>query len=225
VRCGLACAHEAADIYRALAAAQPAAYRQELAGALDTLRTRLWEQGDAASRAEALARAREIVETFRTLAAAPPAVHRPNLAASLNDLAARLWEQADIARKCVRFCPSTCWTSTSRRKASLTSSVACALLFAGSPYRHWRAMRRSSSWTRGIDAFRAVSSPAARLRGERSRRGVCSNSRILAGLCGVSVSAVLFRLLPAEPPAREGAEKDDDRENDDEHDSRTHHRD
>ena len=41
--------------------------------------------------------------------------------------------RADIARKCARFCQLTCWTSISRRYASLTSAVACRLWPARSP--------------------------------------------------------------------------------------------
>ena len=93
-----------------------------------------------------------------TRTAPPPRLSAPRDRA--RSTSTRRINRADIARKCVRFCQSTCWTSTRRRKASLTNSVACTLWFARSPCKHRRAMRRNSSWTSGINASRAVSSPS-----------------------------------------------------------------
>ncbi len=82
-------AEEAADLYRALAAARPEAFTPDLAMSLNTLATMLSELG---RREEALKAAEEAVQIRRALAAARPEAFTPDLAMSLNNLANRLSE-------------------------------------------------------------------------------------------------------------------------------------
>ncbi len=85
----LAAAEEAADLYRALAAARPEAFTPYLAGSLSNLAAMLSELG---RREEALAAAQEAVQIRRALAAARPEAFTHYLAGSLNNLANRLSE-------------------------------------------------------------------------------------------------------------------------------------
>ena len=83
----LAVATEAVEIYRALAAVRPDAFRPDLAGSLNNLANRLSALG---RREEALTVATEAVDIYRALAAVRPGAFRPDLATSLNNLANRL---------------------------------------------------------------------------------------------------------------------------------------
>ena len=83
----LAESEEAAEIYRALAAERPDAFRPDLAMSLNNLSVRLSELG---RREEALAAIEEAVEIRRALAAERPDAFRPDLASSLNNLSNRL---------------------------------------------------------------------------------------------------------------------------------------
>jgi tetratricopeptide (TPR) repeat protein len=74
---------EAVDVYRRLAAANPAAFEPNLATSLNNIGNMLSELG---RREEALAATLEAVEVRRRLAAANPAAFEPNLATSLNNL-------------------------------------------------------------------------------------------------------------------------------------------
>ena len=78
---------EAAELYRALAAQRPDAFRPNLAASLSNLANMLSDLGE---REAALAAAREAVELRRALAAQRPDAFRPDLAMSLNNLANRL---------------------------------------------------------------------------------------------------------------------------------------
>jgi tetratricopeptide (TPR) repeat protein len=80
----LARAQEAMDLYRALAAQRPDAFRPDLATSLNTLAVMLSKLG---RREEALARAQEAVDLRRDLAAQRPDAFRPDLARSLAVLA------------------------------------------------------------------------------------------------------------------------------------------
>jgi tetratricopeptide (TPR) repeat protein len=80
----LAAAREAAELYRALAAQRPDAFRPDLAMSLNNLAAMLSELGE---REAALAVAREAVELYRALAAQRPDAFRPDLAVSLAVLA------------------------------------------------------------------------------------------------------------------------------------------
>ncbi|WBB99575.1 tetratricopeptide repeat protein [Solwaraspora sp. WMMA2080] len=71
---------EAADIYRRLAQANPAAYEPNLAGSLNNLGMMLSEAG---RRDEALTATTEAADIYRRLAQANPAAYEPNLAMSL----------------------------------------------------------------------------------------------------------------------------------------------
>jgi tetratricopeptide (TPR) repeat protein len=88
----LAAAVESADLYRALAAQRPDAFRPDLAMSLNTLANRLSALG---RREEALAAAGEAVDAYRALAAQRPDAFRPDLARSLNNLATML---SDLGR-------------------------------------------------------------------------------------------------------------------------------
>ena len=88
----LEAAREAADLYKALAGASPAAYTPDLASSLNNLANRLSEAGE---RGEALEAAREAVRLRRVLAGASPAAYTPNLAMSLNNLANHLSEAGE----------------------------------------------------------------------------------------------------------------------------------
>ena len=81
----LATAREAADLYRALAAQRPDAFRPDLAMSLNNLANRLSDLGE---REAALAAARGGGGLYRALAAQRPDAFRPDLARSLNNLAA-----------------------------------------------------------------------------------------------------------------------------------------
>jgi tetratricopeptide (TPR) repeat protein len=85
----LAAAREAADLYRALAAQRPDAFRPDLAMSLNNLATMLSELGE---REAALAAAREAADLYRALAAQRPDAFRPDLAMSLDNLATMLSE-------------------------------------------------------------------------------------------------------------------------------------
>jgi tetratricopeptide (TPR) repeat protein len=76
----LAAAREAVELYRALAAQRPDAFRPDLAMSLNNLAAMLSELGE---REAALAAAREAVELRRALAAQRPDAFRPDLATSL----------------------------------------------------------------------------------------------------------------------------------------------
>ncbi|MFF5654392.1 tetratricopeptide repeat protein, partial [Streptomyces collinus] len=89
----LTAAEDAAEIYRRLAAANPAAHEPDLARALFNLGHQL---SDAGRRGEALTAAEDAAEIYRRLAAANPAAHEPDLAASLSDLSVAL---ADAGRR------------------------------------------------------------------------------------------------------------------------------
>ena len=82
----LRCAREAADLYRDLANAQPAAYRPALAMALNNLANQLSAQGDAAARAEALRCAREAVDIVGVLSELQPIVFADRLRTAKNSL-------------------------------------------------------------------------------------------------------------------------------------------
>jgi tetratricopeptide (TPR) repeat protein len=84
---------EAADIYRRLAQADPAAYLPDLAISLANLGAVLAEVG---RREEALATTEEAVTIGRRLAEADPAAYLPDLAASLYNLGVRL---AEVGRR------------------------------------------------------------------------------------------------------------------------------
>jgi hypothetical protein len=92
----LAAAAEAAEIYRRLAAARPAAYEPDLAGAL----LNLWVMLSGLGRAEeALAATAEVDGIIRRLAAARPAVYELGLARSLWAYAwVRVAVKADLAQ-------------------------------------------------------------------------------------------------------------------------------
>ena len=77
----LAAAREAADLYRALAAQRPDAFRPNLAMSLNNLANMLSALGE---REAALAAAREAVEIRRALAAQRPDAFRPDLARSIS---------------------------------------------------------------------------------------------------------------------------------------------
>ena len=79
----MAAATEAADLYPALAAQRPDAFRPDLAASLNNLANRLSELGD---REGALAAATEAADLYRALAAQRPDAFRPDLAMSLNNL-------------------------------------------------------------------------------------------------------------------------------------------
>ena len=83
---------EAVDVYRRLAAANPARYEPDLAMSLNNLSLRLSDSGDNAG---ALAAIREAVEIRRRLAAANPARYEPDLAVSLNNLSSDLSDSGD----------------------------------------------------------------------------------------------------------------------------------
>ena len=83
-KAALEAAHEAVELYRALAKASPAAYTPHLAGSLSNLANRLSEVGEWNG---ALVAAHEAVRLRRALAEASPQAYTPNLAASLNTLA------------------------------------------------------------------------------------------------------------------------------------------
>jgi len=89
----LQAAQKAVDIYRDLAAAQPDAFRPNLAMSLSNLANRLSNLGH---REEALAAAQKAVDIRRDLAAARPDAFRPDLAMSLSNLANRL---SDLGRR------------------------------------------------------------------------------------------------------------------------------
>ncbi|MFI7026936.1 tetratricopeptide repeat protein, partial [Micromonospora sp. NPDC049900] len=80
---------EAADLYRQLAQANPAAYLPDLAMSLSNLGVMLSELG---RREEALAPSQEAADLYRQLAQANPAAYLPDLAMSLNNLSNRLSE-------------------------------------------------------------------------------------------------------------------------------------
>ena len=88
----LEAAREAADLYKALAGASPAAYTPNLAASLNNLANHLSEAGE---RGEALEAAREAVRLRRVLAGESPAAYTPDLASSLNNLANRLSEAGE----------------------------------------------------------------------------------------------------------------------------------
>ena len=88
----LSAAREAADLYRALAAQRPDAFRPDLAMSLNNLATMLSDLGD---REAALSAAREAADLYRALAAQRPDAFRPDLAMSLNNLANRLSDLGD----------------------------------------------------------------------------------------------------------------------------------
>ena len=83
----LKAAEEAADLYRALAAARPEAFTPNLATSLSNLANRLSALGRPE---EALKAAEEAADLYRALAAARPEAFTPNLATSLNNLATML---------------------------------------------------------------------------------------------------------------------------------------
>ena len=83
----LAAAREAAELYRALAAQRPDAFRPDLAMSLNNLANMLSDLGEHEA---ALAAAREAVELYRALAAQRSDAFRPDLATSLNNLALSL---------------------------------------------------------------------------------------------------------------------------------------
>ncbi|MFJ9154831.1 hypothetical protein ACIRP7_43915, partial [Streptomyces sp. NPDC102270] len=74
---------EATELYRTLAAANPAAFLPDLATSLNNLSN---QQSDTGDRDGALTSITEAVDIRRTLAAANPAAFLPDLAASLNNL-------------------------------------------------------------------------------------------------------------------------------------------
>ena len=76
----LSAVREAADLYRALAAQRPDAFRPDLAMSLSNLAAMLSELGN---REAALSAAREAVDIRRALAAQRPDAFRPNFANSL----------------------------------------------------------------------------------------------------------------------------------------------
>ncbi|MDG4770973.1 tetratricopeptide repeat protein [Solwaraspora sp. WMMD792] len=78
---------EAADIYRRLAQANPAAYEPDLAMSLNNLGIRL---SDLGRRDEALTATVEAADIYRRLAQANPAAYEPDLAMSLNNLSVDL---------------------------------------------------------------------------------------------------------------------------------------
>jgi tetratricopeptide (TPR) repeat protein len=85
----LAPSQDAAELYRQLAQANPAAYLPDLATSLNNLGAMLSELG---RREEALAPSQDAVAIRRQLAQANPAAYLPNLAGSLNNLGIRLSE-------------------------------------------------------------------------------------------------------------------------------------
>jgi tetratricopeptide (TPR) repeat protein len=85
----LASARRAANLYRALDAHEPNAFRPELAVALNNLANRLSKVGQ---HQEALAAAKKAVDLYRALDAHEPNAFRPELAVALNNLANRLSE-------------------------------------------------------------------------------------------------------------------------------------
>jgi excisionase family DNA binding protein len=95
----LATAQEAVQVYKRLAAANPAAHEANLAKALNNLGNRL---SDVGRLDEALATAQEAVQVYKRLAAANPAAREPSLAMVLYDLegslAAQRRAEADSAR-------------------------------------------------------------------------------------------------------------------------------
>ncbi len=85
----LAATQEAVEIRRALARANPQAFRPDLAGSLNNLGIRL---SDLGRREEALAATQEAAALYRQLAAAHPQAFRSDLAGSLANLGNRLSE-------------------------------------------------------------------------------------------------------------------------------------
>ncbi|SPB18555.1 hypothetical protein NOV72_05755 [Caballeronia novacaledonica] len=85
----LQAAHEEVELYRALAAEHPDAFRPDLALSLNNLANRLSELG---RQEPALPIAQEAFELYRELATERPDVFGPDLAMSLNNLANRLSE-------------------------------------------------------------------------------------------------------------------------------------
>ncbi len=79
-------AREAVEIYRQLAASQPAAYLPDLAMSLNNLANHLAEQGDAESRRQALGHAREAVTIFAQCYTNMPAAFEHNLGIACNTL-------------------------------------------------------------------------------------------------------------------------------------------
>ncbi len=82
------------DLFRRLAALNPAAYEPDLARSLNNLANFQSEAGD---RAGSLAMARAAVEIYQRLAQANPSAYEPNLAGSLNNLARAQSETGDRA--------------------------------------------------------------------------------------------------------------------------------
>ncbi|MFG2284062.1 tetratricopeptide repeat protein [Streptomyces asoensis] len=85
----LTAAEEAVEIYRRLAAGNPAAHEPDLAASLSNLGVQLAAAG---RRGEALTAAEEAVEIRRRLAAGNQAAYEPDLARSLSNLGVRLAE-------------------------------------------------------------------------------------------------------------------------------------
>jgi hypothetical protein len=83
---------EAADIYRRLAASNPARFEPDLASSLNNLSNRLSDAGDNQAALEAI---KEAVDIRRRLAASSPARFEPDLAMSLNNMSNRLADAGD----------------------------------------------------------------------------------------------------------------------------------
>ena len=132
-----------------------------------------------------------------TRTAPPPRLSAPRDRA--RSTSTRRINRADIARKCVRFCQSICWTSTRRRNASLTNSVACTLWFARSPQ---QAPAGDAPQLVVDERHQRLQSPLVSLApgSEENRHlvGRTQNARILTGFRVVSVSAVRFPPLGME---------------------------
>ncbi|MDP6263575.1 MAG: tetratricopeptide repeat protein [Rhodospirillales bacterium] len=90
----LAASTMAVQVFRRLAAANPARFEPDLASNLNSLSNRLSETGDIAG---ALAASTEAVQVSHRLAAANPARFEPDLAPILNSLSSRLTETGDAA--------------------------------------------------------------------------------------------------------------------------------
>ena len=125
----LAATREAADLYRALAAARPDAFRPDLATSLTNLGIALSALGQ---REEALAATREADSLYRALAAARPDAFRPDLARSLNVLgfALRRWigtrrRWTPMKQPCARCFP---YSSACRQRSPIRWRTACGIM-------------------------------------------------------------------------------------------------
>jgi tetratricopeptide (TPR) repeat protein len=96
----LAAVTEAVEVYRRLAAANPARFEPDLARSLNNLSNRLSEIGNVA---EALAAITEAVEVYRRLATANPARFEPDLATSLGAMGSYLRADGQAAKARAAF--------------------------------------------------------------------------------------------------------------------------